>query len=258
MTSKRRASVEWANWTHEQNLEMLRDLKQQAGIATPAQGSGPVNKVANLSPFSGNSANNTVYYSPVVNASRNITPGRPNVNPHTNGSASSEALSKLLVRKNIKPPAESAQADRKVNSLAADPNARQSSYGWTSLHDEIADLKAERDYLQAEQAKLLAIIQNDNAKLVEILQEVQASKAKFMAKIDSLEKERAKLKAFSAEVIETNIEGLLSNMPLSDILKRSDATPELQPAHTVSYDILFEHEHWVVLIIFYWLYAAPV
>jgi DNA repair exonuclease SbcCD ATPase subunit len=127
------------------------------------------------------------------------------------------------------------QNDRARNPLSADSNARQSSYGWTSLHDEIADLKAERDYLQAEQAKLLAIIQNDNAKLVEILQEVQASKAKFLAKIDTLEKERAKLKAFSAEVIETNIEGLLSNMPLSDILKRADATPELQPAHTVSF-----------------------
>lgn len=234
MTAKRRASVEWANWTHEQNLEMLRDLKQQAGLATPAAPSSSANSAANratnVAPFGGNAAQNNAYYSPAVNSSRNNAP------QSSNNSAASDALSKLLTRKNVKPGPESAQSDRRGNPLGADPNARHTSYGWTSLHHEIADLKSERDYLQAEQAKLLGIIQNDNAKLVEILQEVQTSKAKFLAKIDALEKERAKLKAFSAEVIESNIEGLLSNMPLSDLLKRADITPELQPAHTVSYN----------------------
>ena len=65
-------------------------------------------------------------------------------------------------------------------------------------------------------------------------QEVKISKQKMVTKIDTLEKERIKLKAFSAEVIENNIESILSSMPLSILISnRQDQTEEQEPAEKV-------------------------
>ena len=61
------------------------------------------------------------------------------------------------------------------------------------------------------------------------IQEVKLTKEKLLSKIDALEKERLKLKAFSAEVIENNIESVLASMPLSDAAIRdsSEAADEV-------------------------------
>lgn len=67
------------------------------------------------------------------------------------------------------------------------------------------------------------------------LQEVKASKQKMLDKIETLEKERLKLKAFSAEVIENNIESILSSMPLSLLISKRDGSDKHEPAEEVQY-----------------------
>jgi hypothetical protein len=51
---------------------------------------------------------------------------------------------------------------------------------------------------------------------------------KLLQKIDALEKEKAKLKAFSADVIENNIASILSSMPLSSGGRDSSENPSEQ------------------------------
>lgn len=52
-------------------------------------------------------------------------------------------------------------------------------------------------------------------------------------KIDTLEKERLKLKAFSAEVIENNIESILSSMPLALLSSKKNGAETEEPAEEV-------------------------
>ena len=55
----------------------------------------------------------------------------------------------------------------------------------------------------------------------------------MVSRLELLEKERMKLKAFSAEVIENNIDGILGGMPLSIILTNGDSSEEENPAKEV-------------------------
>lgn len=71
----------------------------------------------------------------------------------------------------------------------------------------------------------------------------------MMDKIDTLEKERLKLKAFSAEVIENNIESILGSMPLSMLVNKRDGSDSKDPAEEVQHELLFIYLNAIILYI---------
>ena len=139
--AKRRNSVEWAQWTHEQNQEMLHAMKMEAYASTPP---------------------------------------REAMNETSDG-INHERISKMMSRKNRTPVANAPttslprHGEDIPHRLAAEespvvaPHESRGHEETSYLEAEIAHLRGERDLLLEDQAKLMSIIQADNAKMMEVL-----------------------------------------------------------------------------------------
>lgn len=130
--------MEWAQWTHQQNMEMLHTLKMEA--------------------FEGDDK--------LLGKDRD----QPGI--------SREKMSKLMSRKvrtpQQTPPLLPKNAlDDTLYRLSEDPvgsrEVAHSNEEMAYLEAEIATLRSERDLLLEDQSKLVGIIQSDNAKLVRVL-----------------------------------------------------------------------------------------
>jgi hypothetical protein len=156
--ARRRKSVEWAQWTHDQNQEMLSSMKMEAqgDLASPApsggdqEGAGP-DKVSKL-------------------LSRQ---GRPSPAPASHSHSHSQAHS--LPRHSFHQdhaPAQQGLAEGAHGAGAGGGHDQYHSHDseeTSYLEAEIARLREERDGLRGDQDRLVLIIQSDNAKLMEIL-----------------------------------------------------------------------------------------
>jgi hypothetical protein len=223
MASKqRRKSVEWAQWTHDQNQEMLSSMKMEAQDDFASPEPGPVPGPSGGAPASGAQEATPDKISKLLSR-QGRSPAPANHNPPP-------SLPRHYQDDHASP--QRGLSEGGHGAPGNDQYAHRGNEETSYLEAEISHLKEERGSLLEDQAKLIAIIQSDNAKLMEILNEVKISKQKMVTKIETLEKERVKLKAFSAEVIENNVESILSGMPLS-VLISSRADIPLEPAEEV-------------------------
>jgi hypothetical protein len=133
----RRDSVEWAQWTHEQNMEALQGLKRAAAGQKTADG-------------------NPVDRSPKISSGDGRLKMMQRKNKSAQEYSSGHGDGKSVVAENHQP-----FSDVGVSSGATS--------GIDNAEAEIFRLRSERELLLQDQAKLVEIIKNDNFKLMDIL-----------------------------------------------------------------------------------------
>lgn len=86
---------------------------------------------------------------------------------------------------------------------------------WTLHQDELFNVKAERDELLMEKSFWLSKFQADNASLLQILMSTRDVKVKMLQEIDSLEKEKDRLRSLQLDGLESSLlDRVMDNSPL--------------------------------------------
>ena len=94
---------------------------------------------------------------------------------------------------------------------------------WVMHQDELFNVKAERDELLMEKSFWLSKFQSDNASLLEILISTRDVKAKMLQEIDSLEKEKDRLRSLQLDGLESSLlDRVLDNSPLGTYFNKCE------------------------------------
>jgi hypothetical protein len=87
----------------------------------------------------------------------------------------------------------------------------------TVVKEELLQVKAERDELLLEKSFWLSKFQSDNAKLLQILISTREVKTKMLQEIDSLEKEKDRLRSLQMDGLDSSLlDRVLDNSPLAE------------------------------------------
>lgn len=91
------------------------------------------------------------------------------------------------------------------------------SKDYASLLEELQSVKSERDELLMEKSFWLSKFQSDNAGLLKVLNHAKEVKVKVLQEIDSLEKEKDRLRSIQLDGVESSVlERVLDNSPLAE------------------------------------------
>jgi hypothetical protein len=104
-----------------------------------------------------------------------------------------------------------------ATSKTSDPSTALGSAEVIALQDELSMIKAERDELVLEKTFWLSKFQSDNANLLQILISTRDAKTKMLQGIDSLEKEKDRMRSLRLDGVESSLlDRVLDNSPLAE------------------------------------------
>ena len=121
---------------------------------------------------------------------------------------------KTVEKANPEPPKDTKNSKTSFILPPSDPHI---SSDVVILQEELLNVKAERDELLMEKSFWLSKFQSDNANLLRILISTRDVKTKMLQEIDSLEKEKDRMKSLQLDGVEASLlDRVLDNSPLAE------------------------------------------